>query len=380
MTILNPGYLAAAFAAALGVVLLHFLVTKRPRSVRFPTARFVPDVPVVARSRSLRLSDLLLLALRVLAILLVGAALAKPIFPPRRERVVRVIAADVSSSVASVPEVRDSVRSLWRHGDALIVFDTAARLAADPDSVLASAQSIGQGSLSAALIAALRAGSYVRDAADSIELLVVSPVTTLEADRATAAIRNLWPGRARVVPVRAANLQSRQTMREPNFLSSARPRFAVLRNRVDTIGAVVARGNVVVAQFERRWRYTTDSLANSRVIARWADGQPAAIERDSATDCMKSVAIRIDSVGDMTLRPGFALFRAALAAPCGAAVSPPDAGVARMVSGRGGLASAELFPRPDDVQSPIAPWLAAIAIVLAIGELVLRRTGTWERR
>lgn len=374
MSFLAPGYLTAALIAAAGAVLLHFIVTRRPRSIRFPTARFVPDVPVAARSRSLRLSDLLLLGLRVLAILLVGAALARPVFPPRRERIARVIVADVSNSVASVPEVRDSVRGLFRPGDALVVFDTSARSVPGPDSVLARPRVTGPGSLSAALVAALRAGSSVRDGVDSVELVIVSPATTAERDRASSTIRALWPGRARVVSAAATNAPSRQSSYGPVFLASARPRFAVARNRIDTVGAVAARGNVVVARFERRWRYTTDSLAHSRVVARWVDGQPAAIARDSGVICTRSVAIPVDSVGDLTLRPSFALFRASLALACGTPASPPDAGVARMLAGRGSFARAELFPPPQDIDSPVARWLAALAIVLAIAELVLRRS------
>ncbi|MEO8946478.1 MAG: BatA domain-containing protein [Gemmatimonadaceae bacterium] len=373
MSFLAPGYLTASCIAAAGAVLLHFIVTRRPRSIRFPTARFVPDVPVVARSRSLHLSDLLLLALRVITILLVGAALARPVFPPQRERVVRVIAADVSNSVASVAEVRDSVRALFRSGDALVVFDTSARSAGGPDSVLARPRVTGPGSLSAALVVALRAGSGVRDGADSVELVIVSPATTAERDRATSTIRALWPGRGRVVPVAAANAQSLQSSYDPVFLGSGRPRFAVARNRIDTVGAVEARGNVVVAQFERRWRYTTDSLARSRVIARWDDGQPAAIESDNGTSCARSIAIPVDSAGDATLRPSFVLFRAILAAPCGTAASPPDAGIARMLAGRASLARADLFPSPQDIDSPLARWLAVIAVVLAVSELVVRR-------
>ena len=195
MNFLAPGFLVAASAAALGVVALHFIVTRRPRSVVFPTARFVPDVPVTARARSLQLADLVLLAVRVLIILFAGAALARPIFPPQRERIARVIAADVSGSVADVGETRDSVRALFRPGDAIVLFDTATRLVTTPDSVGARSRTATAGSLSAGLVGALRAGSRVRDGADSVELVVVSPATIAEQDRATTEIRAQWPGR-----------------------------------------------------------------------------------------------------------------------------------------------------------------------------------------
>ena len=381
MSFLAPGFLMAAAGAALAVVALHFIVTRRPRAMVFPTARFVPDIPVTARARSVQVSDLLLLAVRVLTILLAGAALARPIFPPQRERVVRVIAADVSGSVANVAETRDSVRALFRSGDAVVLFDTAAWLADSPDSIGVKARGAASGSLSAGLVAALRAGSVVRDGADSVELVVVSPATLAERDRATSAIRAQWPGRGRLVRVAATpatNADVSQRM-QVNFLSASRPRFAVARNRIDTVGAVVARGNVVIAPFERRWRFVPDSLAHARVIARWIDGEPAAIERDSASTCTRSVAIPIDSTGDMLLRPGFVSFRAALSEQCGySSASAPDPVAAAMLAGAGRLASAAQFPPSMDVDSPLARWLAALALVLAIIDMILRRSRNAE--
>ena len=376
MSFLTPGFLIAAAGAALAVVALHFIVTRRPRAMVFPTARFVPDIPVAARARSVQLSDLLLLAVRVLTILIAGAALARPIFPPQRERVVRVIAADVSGSVANVAETRDSVRALFRRGDAVVLFDTAAWLANSPDSIGTKVRVAASGSLSAGLVAALRAGSLVRDGADSVELVVVSPATLAERDRATNAIRSRWPGRGRLVRVSATPAADADVSRaaQITFLSSSRPRFAVARNRIDTVGAVVARGNVVIAPFERRWRFVSDSLAHARVIARWVDGEPAAIERDSASTCTRSVAIPIDSTGDMLLRPSFVSFRAALSGPCGYSASAPDPEAAAMLAATGRLASTAQFPPSLDVGSPLARWLAVIALVLAIVDMILRRS------
>ncbi|HWG33794.1 MAG TPA: BatA domain-containing protein [Gemmatimonadaceae bacterium] len=375
MSFLAPGFLVAAVVGALGVVALHFIVTRRPRALAFPTARFVPDVPVAARARSIQLSDLLLLAVRVLMILLAGGALARPIFPPQRERVVRVIAADVSGSVENVAETRDSVRALFRPGDAVVQFDTAARLVESPDSIGVRSGVTTHGSLSVGLIGALRAGSRVRNGADSVELVVVSPATLAERDRATAGIRAQWPGRGRLVRVAAKaaadNRVSQATQVE--FLSVSRPRLAIPRNRIDTVGAVVADGHVVVAPFERRWRFVSDSLAHARVIARWVDGEAAAIEWDSASTCTRSVAVPIDNSGDMPLRPSFVDFRVALAKSCARAVSGPDPDAATMLASAGHLAAATHFPPSKDVDSPLARWLAAIAIALAIVDMILRR-------
>jgi len=110
------------------------------------------------------------------------------------------------------------------------------------------------------------------------------------------------------------------------------------------------------------------------VIARWIDGEPAAIERDSASVCTRSIAVPIDSTGDMLLRPSFVSFRAALAEPCRSVVSAPDSGAATMLAANGSLAAAAGFPASMDVDSPLARWLAAMAIALAIVDMILRHS------
>ncbi|HSU95876.1 MAG TPA: hypothetical protein VLI40_01515, partial [Gemmatimonadaceae bacterium] len=132
---------------------------------------------------------------------------------------------------------------------------------------------------------------------------------------------------------------------------------------------------VVVAPFERRWRFVSDSLAHSRVIARWIDGDPAAIERDSGSTCTRSIAVPIDSAGDMLLRPSFIDFRAELAKPCRHVTPALDPAAGARLAATGPLAAAAQFPPSVDVDSPLAGWLAAIAIALAIIEMILRRSG-----
>lgn len=380
MSFLAPGFLVAAVAAACGVIALHFIVTRRPRAHTFPTARFVPEAPTAARVRSIQLSDLSLLVIRILTILLAGAALARPIFPLHRERIARVIAADVSGAVASLKETRDSVRILFRPGDAIVVFDTAARSIVSPESIAVSRRTPRSGSISTALVAALRAGAGVKQGADSVELVIVSPVTSSERDRATKRIRALWPGRARLVQVTAESTAKSLLPRAQlsNFLSTARPPFAVARSQVDTASAAVMQNHVIVASFERRWRFTAESLGRARVIARWADGEPAAIERDSALGCVRSVAIPIDSAGDLLLRPSVIQFRASLDVPCRSAASKSDTALRNMLIGTGRLARSAQFSQPADIESPLSRWLAALAIVLAIVDILVRRMRTTE--
>lgn len=373
MTFLVPGFLYAALAAAAAVVALHLIVTHQPRALAFPTTRFVPDVPAAATSRVVRPYDLLLLLLRVLLLLAAGSALARPVLKPRRERTARVIVADVSGSAESASEVADSVRALYRAGDVTVIFDSAARRAAPGDSIRARVAAT-PGSLSAALVGAFRAAPEVREGTDSVELVLVSPFAAAEQDLATRPIRSLWPGRARLVHVRA-DTTTASGMPVISWPASERPMRAMHIAHPDTVGAIVAGDHVVVAPFQRRWTFPPDSLRGSRVIARWVDGQPAALERTTTQGCARSILIPIDTVGDLRLRPEFVRMRAALSGACGGAsagvgLATPMLGY---LAGTGRLAPAALFDAPLDVDSQLAPWLMAAALALALLELLVRR-------
>lgn len=376
MTLLAPGFLYAAIAAAIAVTALHFIVAREPRAMLLPTARFIPETATHALVRSRRFSDPWLLAVRVLTLLAIGAGLARPVRTPERERIARVILADVSSAPLSAAQVRDSVRALYRPGDAIVAFDSTVTRVAAPDS-LASVRGGGAGSLSAALVAAHAAASSIREGADSIEMVIVSPFARNERDRATSHLRARWPGHARAVVV-AGDTATAVAPQRIAWSGVARPPLASARTPTDTIGAVVAGTDVVVAPFDRRWRYTPDSLRGATVVARWSDGEPAAIERaiPRSGGCERSIAIPVDSTGDLTLRPPFVRLAARLMGPCatgGAAGTDSTAIVARLLAGAGPLARASAFPPGPAAHSPIAVWLLAFAGVLALVELLVRR-------
>ena len=122
-----PVWLGVGAAAALVVVALHFLARQRPRAAPFPTARFIPERVARAPSRALRPSDLLLLALRASALVLLGAAFARPAWEPSRSGRLRVVAADRSRAVRDAAEVRDSAMALLDERSRLVLFDSAAR-------------------------------------------------------------------------------------------------------------------------------------------------------------------------------------------------------------------------------------------------------------
>ncbi|MFL5497315.1 MAG: BatA domain-containing protein [Gemmatimonadaceae bacterium] len=423
MTLLAPGFLIASLALAAGIVALHFIVTRQPRAGILPTARFVPDTPATTVAAARRPSDLLVLLLRVLLVVAAGTGLAKPVLTPSRGAQGRVILVDVSRSTRDARAIRDTARAWWRPQDAVVLFDSSAWLLGGDvaDSLRALAPTVTRGNLSGALIAALRAASSLRDHADSLALVIISPFATEEFDAATDSIRQLWPGRAILVRIPNATgdtvsvigqlgiradtgdvlsvtvgiARSRSTNRalidrgnatgssEPRddiliaWPASDRPRFAVQRSVTDTVGGVIAGDARVVAPFVRQWSFPPDSVRGAEVIARWADGQAAAIEKSNGGGCTRSVAIPVTEVGDFAIRPDFIDLVATLSGPCistKALIPAEPARVARL-EGKGGLAPRQAFAPVTDTHSALAPWLFAVAIAAAIGELFVRRRG-----
>lgn len=134
----------------------------------------------------------------------------------------------------------------------------------------------------------------------------------------------------------------------------------------------------MISSFERRWMFPADSIRGSDVIARWIDGEPAAIETPSINGCVRSVAVPVPAAGDLVIRNDFVRFVAALSADCTSvsAVIPADEGAVASLTGSGGLAPREAFRPRGDVRSAIAPWLLGIAIAAGIAELFVRRRRT----
>lgn len=422
MSFLAPGFLFASLAVAAAVVALHFIVTRQPRAAVLPTARFVPNLPANATARAKRPSDLLLMLLRVLLVLLIGAGLARPIFKPSRSKSARVILVDASRNVGDIGAVRDSAIKYHRDGDAVLLFDSTARVIGPKaaDSLRAIVKTGRDGRLSGALVSALRAGSTLRDKADSLELVVVSPLAPDEFDAATDSIRSLWRGKATVVragvkeitttavaPVQlrgavgdplavtiarlgqmpgaakivrdGMNADDAQSTTEEKALVdwpvSSRPERASPMATVDTIGSVISGSSIVVSAFPRRWAFTPDSIRDARVIARWTDGEPAAIEWTQDKGCVRSVAVPVNPIGDFPLQASFARFAESMAGPCARDKVVPVASPAKIasLSGTGGLAPRDAFEPRDDVRSALAPWLLGLGLVAAIAELFVRR-------
>ena len=137
----------------------------------------------------------------------------------------------------------------------------------------------------------------------------------------------------------------------------------------------MAGESVVVSTFDRQWSYPADSLRGADIIARWVDGEPAAIEKPDGTGCIRSVAVPVSPIGDFVIRKDFVRFASSLAQPCAQMTSliAADPATVAKLEGKGALAPRAAFQPLTDVHSDLAPWLFALAIAAAIAELFVRR-------
>ena len=424
MSLLAPVFLVAAAFVAAGVVALHFLARSQPPRTLFPTARFVPDSRERAPSRSITPNDLLLLALRVLAVMSLGLAFARPTLTAARRALVRIVVLDRSRGVASPGAAADSARRWLRDGDRLVVFDSSARSVgrAALDSAPRERTARPRGSLSAALVRAVREAATVRDVADSIEIVVVSALVAEEWDAAAPPLRAMWPGGLRVVHVTAARdstdpraIALRGAMADPLRATLALmgvasgPRVGAARataverarivrdaqltaadsawalaggmlvhwpaghksvERGDTVGAVTAEGVVLIAPFVRQ-----ASVASGAPVARWVDGAPAATERPLGAGCVRDVAVPLDRPGDLALRPALRRFVLAVTAPCGGARDFTVLDTARLahLTGNSRPVAAATLPPALEAGRALVPWLIGVALLCLVAEQLRRR-------
>jgi len=165
--------------------------------------------------------------------------------------------------------------------------------------------------------------------------------------------------------------------------------------RWDTAGAarLAAEGlavgdDVIVATLGR-----VRGLPKGRIVARWADANPAAVEETLGAGCVRTVAVILPTAGDLALHPPFQRIARGLLAPCGhaaneAAADSSDvaalAGTLRArTPGTGSrapaqLASARELRAQNDHVSPLARWLLLAALLLAVAELAVRARGPAE--
>lgn len=407
MSFLAPFWLGVAAIAAAGIFAMHLITTRRPPPAPLPTARFVPGGDARSASRANRPADLLLLALRIAALLLLGAAFARPVSRPGGSALARVVVVDRSRSAQA--DVRDSAVAVWHEGDLLVVADSGARVVREMigDTLRALRTTSTNGSLSAALAAARRAATELAGRADSVELVIVSPLTADEFDAASRPFIVGWPGRVRVARTRAAAAtrpvvalvspitndpltpavsslagepvsgeRARIVRRD---LTSADTAFAhdgaVVIHWPSLAGGTVSAqgvwtiGVTVVAPLGRR-AIDTSGVA----IARWADGTPAVTERAVGAGCLREVGIGVPVAGDLTLQPAFGRLFRAITLACGVrAIGEPIAdSVLTPLIRTGSAAPARAFVSGDE-SSPLAPWLIGAALLALGAEWLARR-------
>jgi hypothetical protein len=415
MTFLAPWALGIAGLASLATVLLHLVARQRPAAYVLPTARFIPDRRSLVSRVATRPRDLLLLLLRVLLLLSAGAAFARPVLTPRRAPLARIVLLDRSAAVADTREGSSRLQALRRDGvpTQVIVFDSAARAPVSSDAGLDSLMRAEQpararGSLSAALVAARRAGATLGETADSVSLVLVSPMVSSATDAALASVRAQWPGRVQVerVRARADSASAMRLERAPSVSDPLHPALAriatgagphatrIVRGTATSSDTAFARTGGTVVQWDSlTGRASAGALvmgddvvvatlgrlplaAEGRTLARWSDGAPAATEREVGAGCIRHVAVGVPIAGDLPLRGSFQRIVRGLVEPCGetrAEVALDSAAVAR-IAGTPALASGRALA--GDAALPparIVPWLLALALALAIAELVLRR-------
>ena len=427
-----PWIFGLGVATAVGVVALHLLSTRRPPQRPLPTARFVPESDLRAVSRTSRPTDLLLLALRVLAVLLIAAAFAQPIpdRPGPAQR--RIVALEWTTAMIDVEATRARAQALLGDGDALVVFDTAARIVDAAELATLAPPTVRAAALSPMLVAVRDAAGTIARGADSLAVTLLSAVPAEAWDDATTALRASWPGRVdveivaaeqdsvtrrdvRVLPADAddplvaavgllmdatramatgADVASAETggpvrirrssaLPEDSMWLASTPRGVLLqwpRARdaalaPDGLLASLGESAALVAPLGRRELAASDGA--SRVIARWRDGAPAATEREMGQGCMREIGVHVPERGDVTLRAPFAQLLAVLLEPCGGRRTAASEAAVAALEGEGPLAAAAAFER-DAEASPLTPWLLVAALLLLVAEQWWRRRAVTE--
>ena len=385
MSPLFPGFLIAAGVAAAAVVVLHFLITREPRTDIFPTVRFVPQAKVRSTAVAVKFTDIPLLMLRVAAIVLIGLALAQPHIAVSVKRVARIVMVDTSRAVERDAAWKDVVRERVAGAEAIIAFsDTSGEIEPEGLEQLLDAPSVTRGSLSAAMIAAMRAAARAREGADAIELVLLSPLLQEESDAATSSLRALWPGGIHVIQVKSARPVSADSA-----LSESRPhiewaqtgsRLWQKRSQVQTVGGIRAGDATMIFPFERGWQLRTAD-GSPKVIARWIDGEPAAVEIATGAGCLRSIGFKLPEAGDTPLRPDFTRFLDRLSSPCGEVpdFSPLGLAFVAQLVGDGKPAMSSSVSPPTRRATSLSLWMLCTAVLLLLLEHPLRQWSASRR-
>lgn len=249
MNFLYPAFLLGVLAIAVPIV-LHLLRRDVAPEVRFSAVRLLKKAPV-ERSRRRRLRDLLLLAARVTALLLLAAAFARPFAQGATSAnlPVRILAVDRSFSM-SAPGAFDRAMTLARQavddagfGEriAVIAFDDRAQVLAQPG---------GQGEAHAAL-ARIRPGEgatrYAAALTQAAELAAGSSGRLIVISDFQ---RSGWQGEARVRLPASLQVEMRDVGQVPSnvVLADARVDADGVAAAIRNASATPAAGTVTLSR------------------------------------------------------------------------------------------------------------------------------------
>lgn len=417
MTFLAPGWILMAAVASTAIVAIHLIAWQLPRAVSLPTARFVPDEPARRAARTIRPSDLALMALRVAIVMAGGMAMAHPVMAPRPSGTATVIAVERPAATG----LRDSLGGISR-GDrtVFVVFDSAARVYTDEPSALGDAERpdpASGASVTVGLLGAVREGHRLSRDYASVDLVVISSFARSSIDAATVAVRDLWPDSIRVVrlPAEAAvptpasvelsagdddPVVAGIRLAQSNGLVRGTSRVVrSVATAADTASADAGAALVLWPRAERSDTGRVDGVHvdgatalahfvhatlpdSGRVVARWIDGSAAAREVPRGAGCIRTIGFDLPDAGDFVLTPAFQRLASALLARCGVA---PAEGVAAdsMLVRLAAPPRQVTVPATDHdggASNRLAATLMALAVLLALAELVIRRRGVGASR
>jgi hypothetical protein len=417
MSFLAPGWVLLAVAASAVVAAIHLIAWQLPRAVPLPTARFVPDEPARRAARTIRPSDLGLLALRIATLMAAGLALAKPVVRPAPSGTASVI---VMQRYADTTGLRDSIALLPRgERTRFVVFDTSARVFGDESAALsAGTDSVSGASLSVGLLSGIREAKALARDYDRVNIAVVSTFERGAFDGATLDVRASWPDSIRIVRRPLLNSIGAVTpieivgdgddpvvagirLAEANELvhGSARVTRGAATSLTASDSAFANTGGAVIvwprnAEAEDRIDgvHATDATAvghfvplpladSGRVVARWVDGRAAVTETAIGAGCFRTVGFDVADVGDLALTPGFQRLAAELLAPCagnGVAQVASDSLIAAIANPPAEVLSVQV---PDESGAPnrLAATLMALAVLLALAEFIIRHRSLSRR-
>ncbi|HJR60695.1 MAG TPA: BatA and WFA domain-containing protein [Vicinamibacterales bacterium] len=332
MNFLYPAFLFGAAAIAIPIV-LHLLRRDVAPEVPFSAVRLLKKSPV-ERSRRRRLRDLLLLAARVTALLLLAAAFARPFAPGAASAMqpLRIVAIDRSFSMGAPGTFERALALAGTAIDeaafgerlAVIAFDDRAEIVAPP----------GGPAEARAAIAALRPGSgatrYPAALSTASELATGGAVRVIVV---TDLQRAGWEGesRARVPASMQVEVRDAGAPRANVALTGARVDSQRLSASIRNASPVARTGAVVVTHEGReaaRARYSAAAGATVDVSVPWNastggvvlsiaddEGYPADNARHLVVSSAATPAVMIITSPDS---PGLYLERALDAAQAGA--------------------------------------------------------------